>query len=173
MYMEGHKFALGLFLVLIASGCAEITGEVSESPSFETLALDVETVEGVTGADYRPSDGNLSGSFLNMSSMVKRVESFFVQDGNLSEAPDSVQSMVVALNSSSNDTVTDISFDRTVDIDGYEARKLNSTNQTLLYSERDNLSFAVRTEGDGFYSSARKLYSEIAEDIESFENSSN
>jgi len=170
--MEGRKFALGLILVLIASGCAEMTGEASSSPSFDDLILDVESVERVKGAEYRPEQGNFSSSFVNMSSIARSVESFFAQEGNLSEAPDSVQTMVVALNSSANESSTDMDFDRTVDIDGYEARTLNSTNETLLYSEKDNISFAVKTESGGFYSSARELYSEIAEKVEAFENRS-
>jgi hypothetical protein len=48
---------------------------------------------------------------------------------------------------------------------------LNSTNRTILYSENNNISFAVETEGeDGFYKSARELYKEIAQGVEKFEN---
>lgn len=173
--MEGHKIALGLIFVLISSGCAEVTGEASSSPSFDNLALDVDTVESVTGAEYSSTSGeNFSDSFVNVSSVVTSVQSFFTQEGNLSDAPDSVQSMVVALNSSSNDSLVDMDQEEIVDVDGYEARKLNSTNRTMLYSEKENISFAVRTEGEeGFYSSARELYIEIAESVEAFENSSN
>ena len=173
--MEGHKFALGLILVLISSGCAEMTGDVSSSPSFDDLALDIDSVERVTGAEYSSASGdNFSDSFVNVSSIVNSVESFFTQEGNLSEAPDSIQSMVVALNSSSNESLVNMDQDEIVDIDGYEARKLNSTNRTMLYSENDNnISFAVETKrGEGFYSSARELYREIAERVEKFKSNS-
>lgn len=172
--MEGHKIALGLILVLISSGCAEMTGEAASSPSFENLVLDVDSIERVTGAEYSSTAGdNFSDSFVNVSSMVKSVESFFTQDSNLSEAPDSIKSMVVALNSSSNESFVNMDQDEIVDVDGYEARKLNSTNSTMLYSENDNISFAVETEGgEGFYSSARELYKEIAEKVKAFRNSS-
>ena len=173
--MEGHKIALGLILVLISSGCAEMTGEATSSPGFENLVLDVNSVERVTGAEYSSTSGNnLSDSFVNVSSMVKSVESFFTQDSNLSDAPDSVKSMVVALNSSSNESLVNMDQDEIVDIDGYEARKLNSTNRTILYSENDNnISFAVETKGgEGFYSSARELYREIAERVEKFKSNS-
>lgn len=172
--MEGHKIALGLILLLISSGCAEMTGEASDSPSFDELALDVDSVERVTGEEYSSTEeGNFSDSFVNVSSVVNSVESYFTREGNLSEAPDSIQSMVVALNSSSNDSFDKMDEEEIVDVEGYEARKLNSTNRTMLYSENDNISFAVQTEGgEGFYSSARELYSEIAERVEAFENRS-
>lgn len=169
--MKGHKLALGLIFVLIASGCTEMTGEVSTSPSFENLALDSERVENVTGAEYSPSETyEFSISFVNMSSVVKKTSSFFTQESNFSEAPESVQSIVVALNSTSNDSFVNRNQEEMIDIDGYEARKLNSTNRSVLYTRKSNFSFAVLTEGEGLYNSTKDLYRELADKVNAFEN---
>lgn len=167
--MNGHRLALGLFLVLTASGCAEMTGESTEASSFDDITLNVEEVENITEADYREgNETNLSQYDLNMSSAIRKVDSFFTQDGNLSEAPESVQSIVVALNSSEQEEGFLPESNSSIDIEGYEARQLNSTNSTILYGENKNISFFVRTDGDGIYSSTRKLYLEMAKEVENF-----
>lgn len=172
--MEGHEVATGLFLVLVASGCMQMTGESTESSSFEDLGLSVEEVEAVTGTEYKASESGSASESFNFSSTVRTVESFFTKDENLSEAPDSVRSMVVALNGSEEEGEPRIRFNETVTIEGYQAQRLDSGNETVLYGEEDNLSFFVRAEGDeGIYSSTRELYLKIAEQVEEFRNSSN
>lgn len=169
MGMDGHRLALGLFLVLTASGCAEMAGEPTEGASLDNLTLNVEDVENVTEADYREeNETELSHYDLNLSSTIRKVDSFFTQDGNLSEAPESIQSIVVALNSSQQEESVLPDSNSSIDIEGYEARQLNSTNSTILYGEKENISFFVRTDGGGIYSSTRQLYLEMAEEIENF-----
>lgn len=173
--MEGHKVAAGLFLVLVASGCIEMTSEASKASSFEDLGLSVEEVEAVTGADYRASESKLNHDRLNFSSAARKVETFFTRDSNLSEAPESVKSMVVALNGSEGgEEGVEQDFDEVVTIEGYQAKRLESEDEVVLYGEKNNLSYFVRAEGDeGIYSSTKELYLEIAKQADEFDRMPN
>lgn len=169
--MEGHKIALGLILVLIASGCAEITGEASSSSSLEDLSLSVEEVENVTEGDYRVSESvNSSDSYtVNITNVARKVNSAFLKEGNLSEAPDSVRSMVIALNGSESGGIEAQNVS-SVSVDGYEAQKIEGENSTALYGEEGNISFFVQSEGGGgIYKSTRELYRKVAEEVDKFQ----
>lgn len=171
--MEGHKIALGLILVLIASGCAEMTGDAESSPSFEDLGLSVEEVENVTEENYTVSEEvNSSGSYtVNVTNVARKVDSMFLREGNLSEAPDSVRSMVVALNGSEAEGLETGGNTTSVTVEGYEAQRVESENGTVLYGERGNISFFVQSEGEGgIYQSTRELYREMAAEIENFKD---
>lgn len=170
--MEGHKIALGLILVLIASGCAEMTGDSTSSSSFEDLSLSVSEVENITDTDYRVSeDLNSSDTYtVNLTNVAKRVDTMFLKEGNLSEAPDSVQSMVVALNGSETNALAGEENVSEVKVEGYEARRIEGENSTALYGEEGNISFFVQSEGDGgMYESTRKLYREMAQEVNEFQ----
>jgi hypothetical protein len=170
--MEGHKLALGLILVLIASGCAEMTGDASNSSSFDSLGLTVEEVENVTNSEYKASESVNSSSVytVNISNVVRRVDSMFLKEENLSEAPDSVRSMVVALNGSEPGSLEKGENISSVTVDGYEAQRIEEANRTTLYGQEGNISFFVQSEGDGgIYRSTRELYRKMAEEIEKFE----
>ncbi|MFB6115352.1 MAG: hypothetical protein ABEK04_03590, partial [Candidatus Nanohalobium sp.] len=170
--MDGHKVALGLFLALIASGCAGMTGSASKSPSFQNLTLSLGEVENATGADYTLSENISSNSGFNLSSAVRKVGSFFRQDGNLSSAPETVQSMVMALNGTEKEENGIASKLNKTSIDGYEARQLRSSNKTVLYGQKGNISFFVKAKGNnGIFNSAKSLYKEIAEEVEEFNQS--
>lgn len=168
--MEGHKLALGLILALIASGCAGMTGDTTESSGFDNLSLSLGQVENATGANYSSSENASESGEFNFSSVTRSVSSFFTRDDNLSEAPETVQSMVVALNGSEDEENLE-EFNRTT-IEGYQARQLNTTNRTVLYGNMDNVSFLVEARGqDGILSSTQELYIEIAEQVQDFNNS--
>jgi hypothetical protein len=167
--MKAREFALGLIMIILGSGCAGMTGQSSESPSFENLSLDIEKVEGITGENY--SKINSTADYkVNLDNVINMSRSFFKNDGNLSKAPKSVKSLVVALNSSEEDMeFIEDNFNASINIDRYEARKLNSSNRTVLFGKNDNISFMVETKGrDGFFSSAKELYTNMAEDVERF-----
>lgn len=169
--MEGHKIALGLILVLIASGCAEMTGDASSSPSFEDLSLSVEEVENVTEESYTVSENvnNSSTYTVNITNVARKVDSMFLKEGNLLEAPDSVRSMVIALNGSETGGL-EAENASSVTIDGYEAKKIESENTTALYGEEGNISFFVQSEGDGgIYRSTRELYRKMAKEVDEFQ----
>lgn len=165
--MAGQKAALGLFLLLaIGSGLAGITDQDSEDSSFTDLNLSLEEVENATGANYTVVNGSVKASSLNFSSTLKEIGSLFERESNLSEAPETVQSMVVAINGSEEDPVSGLNSSE-VKIGGFPAEKADRDNQTVLYGQEGNVSFIVRTEGrDGLYSSARDLYISIAEKAE-------
>lgn len=167
--MDGQKIAVGLFLVLIASGCAEMTGNATRSSSFEDLSLSLKEVEAATGANYGASDLEQSRKDFNFSSTARKVETFFTRESNLSEAPDSVRSMVVALNGSETRNNVEPAFNETVSIGGYQAKRKKSGNQVVLYGQRDNFSYFVQAKGNkGIYSSTKKLYLEIAKQVDKF-----
>ena len=81
-----------------------------------------------------------------------------------------MKSFVVALNSSDNDLdLLEDNLNRSVDIEGYEARALNSSERNFLFRKNNNISFIVEKRGgEGFYSYAKELYFEMTEDIENF-----
>lgn len=169
--MEGHKLALGLFLALIASGCTGMTGDTTESPGFDNLSLTLTEVENATGANYSSTENRSVSNDFNFSSVTRSVNSFFTKDDNLSDAPETVQSMVVALNGSEDNESGFEALNQT-NIEGYEARQLNTTNRTVLYGNMDNVSFFVETKGqEGIFSSAQELYIEMAEQVDEFNDS--
>lgn len=170
--MEGHKIVLGLFLVLVASGCSGISGDAQESTSFDSLVLDIDEVEKVTGAEYRQDNASEEAQMvdINFDSIEERTNAFFRREDNLTEAPKTVQSMVLALNGTEEKEVIESNKTSIVDIDGYTARKLESKNKTVLYGREENISFIVKTEEDGLYNSSRSLYLRVAQRIDNFQN---
>lgn len=169
--MEGHKLALGLFLAFIASGCAGMTGDTTESPGLDDVSLTVNQVENATGANYTISENRSVSDDFNFSSVARSVNSFFTKDDNLSDAPETVQSIVVALNNSEETEESFKALNQT-SIEGYEARQLNSTNRTVLYGKMDNISFFVEAKGEKeIFSSAKELYVEMAEKVSEFNDS--
>jgi hypothetical protein len=120
------------------------------------------------------SDEQSDQDDLSFSYAARKVETFFTRESNLSEAPDSVKSMVFALNGSEEaDEGLEPDFNEAVSIEGYQARRFESENEVMLYGERDNLSYFVRAEGEkGIYSSTKKLYLRIAQQVDEFEERS-
>lgn len=170
--MEGQKAALGLFLVLtVGSGCAGLTGNTRADSSFSNLDLSVDEVEKATGAEYSAINQTDNPELLKLSTTVRQIGSVFNREDNISEAPETVQSMVVALNGSESESLEGINSS-TVQIDGFTAERLDEGNSTILYGRRGNVSFIVEAEGrDGIYSSAKELYISMATRVQDFTGS--
>jgi len=170
--MDGHKIVLGLFFVLVASGCSGISGDAQESTSFDNLVLDIDEIEEVTGAEYRQDSTSKKVQVVDIDfdSIEERTNAFFRRDDNLTEAPETVQSMVLALNGTEEKKVIENNKTSIVDIESYTAQKLQTENKTVLYGRNENISFIVKTEEDGLYNSSRSLYLRVAQRIDNFRN---
>ncbi|MFB6174528.1 MAG: hypothetical protein ABEJ87_00955 [Candidatus Nanohalobium sp.] len=169
--MNGQKAALGLFLVLaIGSGCAGMTGRAAKPSSFKDLDLNLAEVENATGTQYVMINDSERPEYLNFSSTWKEIGSLFERDSNLSEAPETIQSMVMAMNGSEKKPVSGLNTSD-VEIKGFKAQKLDRGNKTVLYGQQGNVSFIVSTKGKGggIYSSAKNLYISIAKEAKKFD----
>lgn len=164
--MKGLKALIGLIVLLaLASGCVEMTGDSTSSPSLEVVDLSEQEIENVTGAEYLVLNSSGSSDF-NVSSAVEEAKSVFQREDNLSEAPETVKSMVVALNGSEGIEKGKASE---LSVKGFEARRKDSDNSTTIYGSQGNVSLFVKTEGsDGLFSSARDLYLVMARELDEF-----